>query len=445
MTQLLSNWTLQKAFVWTLSAKILSATLAVLLNSTWFFGFFLPLSFMLVYMWYGNKKTKDSGHSMRQSYGDSCYYLGFLFTVASLIAALFVLGLHDNLETAELAIRFAAAMVTTLLGMFVRVYMVTFARNEDDSQMAAIGIVPQQISPGDSYEVRVQANLDNLRTLNEVLINNIDSAEKMRMSLQSLVSRVQSDLEEMTKDTKKYLVTLTKGAASTLEKTQEKFNASIDQNVQETADQMKRLVEASAESTKHYVQEALKGVEMTSKASAEVVRESAQIVVQDFNESAADRVNTFAKHVESLGQSIETFSQQLSQARKPLDVLESSAHGLSNTLNNEVGLVVSQTKSSVETVNNHLTNLNQTMQTSTETVRKIVDDANVKLSRNLEETARMSGEINKTIAADVDSLRQNVRELSTHVEKLTSEAEKTATALEKNREKKGFFGFLKRG
>lgn len=113
MTPLLSNWTLQKAFVWTLSAKILSATLAVLLNSTWFFGFFLPLSFMLVYMWYGNKKTKDSGHSMRQSYGDSCYYLGFLFTVASLIAALFVLGLHDNLETAELAIRFAAAMVTT--------------------------------------------------------------------------------------------------------------------------------------------------------------------------------------------------------------------------------------------------------------------------------------------------------------------------------------------
>lgn len=51
MTPLLSNWTLQKAFVWTLSAKILSATLAVLLNSTWFFGFFLPLSFMLVYMW----------------------------------------------------------------------------------------------------------------------------------------------------------------------------------------------------------------------------------------------------------------------------------------------------------------------------------------------------------------------------------------------------------
>ena len=85
------------------------------------------------------------------------------------------------------------------------------------------------------------------------------------------------------------------------------------------------------------------------------------------------------------------------------------------------------------------------MQTSTETVRKIVDDANVKLSRNLEEAARMSGEINKTIAADVDSLRQNVRELSTHVEKLTSEAEKTATALEKNREKEGFFGFLKRG
>lgn len=444
MTAHESSWTLQRAFLVTLVAKISSAVLAVCFDSTWILGFFFPLTFMLIYMWYGYQKTKDSEPSVRQSYGDSCYYLGFLFTVASLIAALFVLGLHNNMETSELAIRFAAAMVTTLLGMAVRVYMVTFAKGKDDPQMEAIGIVPQQISNGDSYEVRVQANLDNLRTLNDVLINNINSAEKMRISLQSLVSRVQSDLEEMTKDTKKYLSTLTKGAANTLEKTQAKFNEAIDQNVQETAEQMKRLVEASAESTQNYLQEVLNNVETASKASAEAVRESAHIVVQDFNKSAASRVESFANQVQLLGNSVESLSQQLVQASKPLNALESSAQEIHTTLNREVSLIVENAKSSTDDINGYILNLGQAIKLNAKSNQEIIDDTNNKLTRSLNEASQKADEINKTVSDEVDSLRQNIRDLSSHINTLTNEADKTVVSLQENRKKKGIFSFLRR-
>ena len=125
------NNAIRIAFLVALAGKIISAVLSIILNSPWVFGFGIPLTIMLVYMIFGHFQTHKGCYRIRQGYGDSCYYLGFLFTVASIILALFVLGSEDNLVTSELAIRFAAAMVTTLLGMAVRVYIVTFADKED--------------------------------------------------------------------------------------------------------------------------------------------------------------------------------------------------------------------------------------------------------------------------------------------------------------------------
>ena len=141
-------------------------------------------------------------------------------------------------------------MVTTLLGMAVRVYIVTFADKEDEKlpiTEQTIAITPQVINDSDSFEVRVQANLDNLRTLNQSLINNIDSAEKMRISLQSLVGRVQSDLEEMTKSTEKYLQSLMENTSNLLTDTQTKFNAALEETVRDTANQMHLLVQNSTD------------------------------------------------------------------------------------------------------------------------------------------------------------------------------------------------------
>jgi hypothetical protein len=99
----------------------------IITSVTWGLGFFMPLLIMIVYMIYGYNKVKGKSHSELLSFGDSCYYLGFLFTITSIILAMADIR-GDSFIIGDIAIRFAAAMVTTLLGMAMRVYLVTFSR-----------------------------------------------------------------------------------------------------------------------------------------------------------------------------------------------------------------------------------------------------------------------------------------------------------------------------
>ena len=333
------NNAIRIAFLVALAGKIISAVLSIILNSPWVFGFGIPLTIMLVYMIFGHFQTHKGCYRIRQGYGDSCYYLGFLFTVASIILALFVLGSEDNLVTSELAIRFAAAMITTLLGMAVRVYIVTFADKEDEKlpiTEQTIAITPQVINDSDSFEVRVQANLDNLRTLNQSLINNIDSAEKMRISLQSLVGRVQSDLEEMTKSTEKYLQSLMENTSNLLTDTQTKFNAALEETVRDTANQMHLLVQNSTDNAQQYVQGALKNIEQISVASKDSLRESSELLASTFNDTAQARIQTFTENTEKLGQAVESLSQHISSIEKPIGSLKESVQETKRTLESDI-------------------------------------------------------------------------------------------------------------
>lgn len=333
------NNAIRIAFLVALAGKIISAVLSIILNSPWVFGFGIPLTIMLIYMIFGHFQTHKSCYRIRQGYGDSSYYLGFLFTVASIILALFVLGSQDNLVTSELAIRFAAAMVTTLLGMAVRVYIVTFADKEEEKlpiTEQTIAITPQVINDSDSFEVRVQANLDNLRTLNQSLINNIDSAEKMRISLQSLVGRVQSDLEEMTKSTEKYLQNLMENTSSLLTDTQTKFNAALEKTVRDTADQMHLLVQNSTDNAQQYVQGALKNIEQISIASKDSLRESSELLASTFNDTAQARIQSFTENTAKLGLAVESLTQQISSVAKPIGSLKESLQQTKQTLESEI-------------------------------------------------------------------------------------------------------------
>lgn len=119
---------LSNLFLIVLFIKIGCAIAAWQTGLLWELGFWAPLGVMVLYLLYGHFKTRKGSWQDRMNYGDSAYYLGFLFTVASIILTLFTLGARFNAQ--EVAIRFGAAMITTLLGMAVRVYLVTFAQRK---------------------------------------------------------------------------------------------------------------------------------------------------------------------------------------------------------------------------------------------------------------------------------------------------------------------------
>jgi hypothetical protein len=124
----------QRLFAVVLGLKIFSSFLGWLLRSPWLLGFFVPLSLMAAYIILGGRrKALDLSD---EKFADTCYYLGFIFTITSIIFCLFDLP-NIGTKIQEIAVRFGAAMVSTVFGLAVRVYLISFRRDVTDSMKDA--------------------------------------------------------------------------------------------------------------------------------------------------------------------------------------------------------------------------------------------------------------------------------------------------------------------
>lgn len=121
---------LKRLFVLTCVLKVGSSFLGWYLHEPRIFGLLLPLLFMAAYMLIGYR-LRD-GDISAEKFADSCYYLGFIFTIASIIFSLFDLP-NIGTDLTTIAVRFGAAMVSTVLGLAVRVTLVSFRPSTEDA------------------------------------------------------------------------------------------------------------------------------------------------------------------------------------------------------------------------------------------------------------------------------------------------------------------------
>ncbi len=121
---------LKRLFAAAVSVKVVLAGLSVILGSPYICGLALPLLVMCAYIGLGYYRRDASVTD--EKFADSCYYLGFIFTIASIIASLFDLN-NIGSGLGDVAARFGAAMVSTCLGVIVRVVLVSFRQNSEDA------------------------------------------------------------------------------------------------------------------------------------------------------------------------------------------------------------------------------------------------------------------------------------------------------------------------
>lgn len=121
---------LQKLFLITLVLKVASSFLGWYLVSPWVLGFAVPLLIMGCYIGLGY--FRHNSDVTDEKFADSCYYLGFIFTITSIIFSLFDLP-YIGTRIQDIAVRFGAAMVSTVFGLAVRVYLVSFKEDASDA------------------------------------------------------------------------------------------------------------------------------------------------------------------------------------------------------------------------------------------------------------------------------------------------------------------------
>jgi len=123
---------IQKLFLVTIILKIGFSFLGLLLHDPWYLGLWFPLSFMGAYIVIGWKRRDRDVTD--EKFADSCYYLGFIFTIASIIFCLIDLpNINEKDVFKDITIRFGAAMLSTVAGLVVRVYLVNFKRDVTDA------------------------------------------------------------------------------------------------------------------------------------------------------------------------------------------------------------------------------------------------------------------------------------------------------------------------
>ena len=116
----------QKLFVVALVLKVGASILGWRLQDPWVWGFTVPLFIMCAYIGIGSFRRDNEVTD--EKFADSCYYLGFIFTITSIIISLFDLQ-HIGTRIQDIGVRFGAAMVSTVLGLGVRVYLVSFKKD----------------------------------------------------------------------------------------------------------------------------------------------------------------------------------------------------------------------------------------------------------------------------------------------------------------------------
>ena len=110
--------------------KVTSAFCGWYFQLQWSLSLILPLAVMAAYIALGMKRRDREVTD--EKFADSCYYLGFIFTITSIVFSLFDLPqIGERIQ--DIAVRFGAAMVSTVLGLAVRVYLVSFRPDAGDA------------------------------------------------------------------------------------------------------------------------------------------------------------------------------------------------------------------------------------------------------------------------------------------------------------------------
>lgn len=124
-SSIINRTSLKQSFVIAVILGSFFTLVGAKLNSN-FMGFFLPVVVICLYCFIVVKGSLDVPRVVA---GDSCYYLGFIFTLVSLIASLWLISdapEHGQVNFSQIVSSFGVALVTTVIGLIMRLIITTF-------------------------------------------------------------------------------------------------------------------------------------------------------------------------------------------------------------------------------------------------------------------------------------------------------------------------------
>jgi len=293
---------IRSLFLLTIILKIASSVSGWLLASPWLLGFSVPLALMSLYILLGLFRADDTISD--EKFADSCYYLGFIFTLSSILVALLdIPSIATKLP--DISVRFGAAMVSTVLGLIVRVYLVNFRAEFDDAKQTAEDGLLDSVR---SFRLHLDLTVDKLREFQ----NLVHDASKQSVAQADLA------LQDATAEHARYFTELL-----------DKLAAEHRKLIMESADHMKATTQTLANALQDYAQSLAAGsarfeaetAGFSTKLDARIERVT--LPENYFSARLSPAINKLGEAVSAAGEQVNSmFAEVRENSRKMNSALE---------------------------------------------------------------------------------------------------------------------------
>jgi hypothetical protein len=280
------------------------------------FGIGGPVLALIGYI-YVSHDSEMSTQEVSQ-FADSVYYLGFVYTLLALCAVL--LDFDSSDVSNSIVARFALALLTTLIGLVARVYLVNFRASFDEALSAAehdlfiavqkfrslletnlssMDVLGKQISTvlAESIDSQSEVTKRSSETNHQIVRESLDAHQQSIVDLKRRMNAVSIPPDLVTQ---KLAPTL-----DSLEETIRGMNVSISGLVAEQEGTLKKISSNSARVTRH------------SKSLDEVESQMGELTGRLVSASAA--IDGLQTSVESLGTTLESYLGQFELMQNGMD------------------------------------------------------------------------------------------------------------------------------
>lgn len=292
-----------------------------------------------------------------EQFADSNYYLGFLFTLVSLSVTLINLA-EDSSNIKILISQFGIAIITTLIGLFIRIYIINFIPNEDANRERFDTIISDKLRMIDS---QITHSIDKNVIFSDIIDEKInmfsDQTEKMMQTFrEDLVDNLDTSI----------IGNLISQTTKHLEKTHEQQITTLE----------KLILEINA-ANKNYVLN-LDSVSSNIENNYEFIK--------SFNTFMSTLEKSLSKHTESVMNSTESYFDGVNSFQKSLDLFFTEQSKLQKTHQLEL-------RNFVETLKKENTNL---ISKTNNTTNQTLDNLSVQSKNMLEQiTIETSNQFSK--------------------------------------------------
>lgn len=426
----------------------LSIFLGIWFSSRLFLTVIIPVGLVLLYF-FSTSKVKNTDLS-KSKIGDSCYFLGFSFTLVSLAAALLHLGNQEAaVNTRAIVGSFGAALATTLTGLLCRLYLTTLSSSfqsskdkleeEIESAMSTFSlqlqILVDEVNTGitaigrqigdtnlelnKSYKGQMQ---DNIKSISGAISNFSERLDEVEISKDMVVKPINiamsSLIENLNKQSTDMLDMYKDIAAGTSQLSDQinKSNNLVNEYIKNFSDEFAKISEEQVSVFKNTLGGVTESFEsnvsnignvktnLTDSIDAELrklkellssvseitkANNETMLKTNEINQSASKVLESMSEKIPQIVVNFEKSAEPISRSSKDMDILSSSILSFKDNL--------SETQNILQEFNVEAVDL----ASKAKTTSKSIEDASGQLSKDI-------SSIYKDLAKQIKALRETV-------------------------------------